>query len=149
MCTIKNGKRAKITYTLTLAGEKEIIDRAGEDRPAIFQFGKGQLIDGFEKNLTGLKAGDSFDFVIPAVEAYGPHDRFAVFDIPKDTFAVDGKVDEKMLQTGKTFPMRDNDGNRHIGKIIQVNDETVTMDFNHPLAGKDLHFKGKVLEVFD
>ncbi|UBM61283.1 FKBP-type peptidyl-prolyl cis-trans isomerase [Candidatus Sulfidibacterium hydrothermale] len=149
MCKIEKGKKAKVTYTLTVAGENEIIDQADETRPATFSFGKGQLIDGFEKNLTGLKPGDSFDFIIKAQEAYGPRDSYAVFDIPKDTFAVDGKVDEKILQVGNTFPMRDNNGNRHVGKIIQINENSVTMDFNHPLAGKDLHFRGKVLEVFD
>ena len=148
MSKIEKGKKAKVTYVLTLAGDNEVIDQAGPDRPATFSFGEGQLIEGFEQNLLGLKAGDTFDFVIPAKEAYGPRDSYAVFDIPKDTFAVDGKIDEKILQVGNTFPMRDNNGNRHVGKLIQVNENSVTMDFNHPLAGKDLHFKGKILEVY-
>ncbi len=148
MSKIEKGKKAKVTYVLTLAGDNEVIDQAGSDRPATFSFGEGQLIEGFEQNLLGLKAGDTFDFVIPAKEAYGPRDSYAVFDIPKDTFAVDGKIDENILQVGNTFPMRDNNGNRHVGKLIQVNENSVTMDFNHPLAGKDLHFTGKILEVY-
>ncbi len=148
MSKSEKGKKAKVTYVLTLAGDNEVIDQAGPDHPATFSFGEGQLIEGFEQNLLGLKAGDTFDFVIPAKEAYGPRDSYAVFDIPKDTFAVDGKIDEKILQVGNTFPMRDNNGNRHVGKLIQVNENSVTMDFNHPLAGKDLHFKGKILEVY-
>jgi FKBP-type peptidyl-prolyl cis-trans isomerase SlyD len=149
MNKIGKGKKAQVVYTLTIAGETEIIDQADEGHPATFAFGKGQLIDGFEQKLTGLQAGDPFDFVIPAAQAYGPRDSYAVFDIPKDTFAVDGKVDEQLFLPGNTFPMRDNQGNRHVGKIIQVHGETVTMDFNHPLAGKDLHFSGRILEVFD
>ncbi len=138
-----------MTYTLTLPGDTEVIDRADEQHPAEFRFGEGQLIEGFEKNLLGLKPGDAFDFVIPADEAYGPRDSYAVFDLPKDTFAVDGKIDEKVIKVGNTFPMRDNNGVRHVGKIIQVNPDSVTMDFNHPLAGKDLRFRGTVLEVID
>ena len=95
----------------------------------------------------GLKAGDNFDFVIKAENADGPTDPYAVFDIPKDTFAVNGKIEEGLLELGKTFPMQDNDGNRHIGKIVAIHSETVTLDFNHPLAGVDLRFKGKVIEV--
>ena len=148
MCKVEKGKKAKVTYVLTLAGDTEVIDQAGTDRPATFSFGQGQLIEGFEQNLLGLKAGDTFDFILPAKEAYGSRDSYAVFDIPKDTFAVDGKIDEKILQVGNTFPMRDNNGNRHVGKIIQINENSVTMDFNHPLAGKDLHFTGKILEIF-
>ncbi len=149
MNKIEKGKKAKVIYTLTAAGDAEIIDRADKEHPAMFSFGQGQLIDGFEKKLIGLAAGDTFDFVIPASDAYGPKDSYAVFDLPKDTFAVDGKVEENILQVGKTFPMSDNEGNRHVGKIIQINEETVTMDFNHPLAGQDLHFTGEILEVSD
>lgn len=149
MHKIEKGKKAKVVYTLTAVDDVEIIDQADNTRPAMFSFGQGQLIDGFEENLLGLSAGDSFDFIIPAEKAYGPKDSYAVFDIPTDTFAVDGKVEENLLQVGKTFPMSDNDGNRHVGRIIQINEDTITMDFNHPLAGQDLHFMGKILEVFD
>ncbi len=149
MNKIEKGKKALLVYTLTTAWDTEVIDSADKAHPATFSFGQGQLIDGFEKNLLGLSAGDLFDFIIPAAKAYGPKDSYAVFDLPKDTFAVDGKVEENLLQVGKTFPMSDNDGNRHEGKIIQINEETVTMDFNHPLAGQDLHFVGKILEIFD
>lgn len=149
MNKIEKGKKALVVYTLTLANDTEVIDRADDAHPATFSFGKGQLIDGFEKNLMGLNSGDAFDFVVPAEQAYGAKDSFAIFDIPKDTFAVDGKIDDNLLQIGNSFPMQDNDGNRHVGKIIQINEETVTMDFNHPLAGKDLHFTGKILDIFD
>ncbi len=149
MDKIEKGKKAQVVYTLTVANDAEVIDQADKAHPAIFHFGQGQLIAGFENNLLGLYPGDAFDFVIPADQAYGPKDSYAIFDIPKDTFAVEGKIDDNIIQIGNTFPMRDNNGNRHVGKIIQINEETVTMDFNHPLAGQDLHFMGKILKVFD
>ena len=105
------------------------------------------MVPGFEKNLDGKKAGDQFDFILKAEDAYGTSDPYAIFDIPKDTFEVEGKVDEKMLQVGNIIPMADNEGNKHMGTITKVMEKAVLMDFNHPLAGKDLHFAGKILEV--
>jgi len=141
------GKTALLTYTLTLVEDDSEIEKVTDDKPAAFSFGIGQLLPAFEKNLNGLKADDTFTFVIKAEDAYGPVDQYAIFDIPKDTFEVDGKIDEKMVQVGNKIPMTDNDGNKHLGKIIRVHAETVTMDFNHPLAGKDLRFTGKILKV--
>ena len=68
-------------------------------------------------------------------------------DIPLRSFEVDGKIDDTMIQVGKSIPMRDQSGNRMTGRITQVEKEMLTMDFNHPLAGADLHFNGKVVEI--
>ncbi len=144
---IENGKTAKLIYRLTTVKDDKLIEEVTEEKPAAFQFGKGLLLPVFEENLQGLKAEEGFDFTLKAEDAYGPVDPYAIFDIPKDTFEVDGKLDEKMLQVGNRIPMTDNQGNKHLGKIIKVLDDAVTMDFNHPLAGKDLRFRGKVLEV--
>jgi len=140
-------KTAKLIYTLTAMDDGKVIEKVSEEKPAAFQFGIGQLLPTFEKNLGGLKANDEFNFILKAEDAYGPADPYAIFDIPIDTFEMDGKTDEKMLQLGNTIPMTDNDGNKHMGRITKVMPETVTMDFNHPLAGKDLRFSGKVIEV--
>ena len=138
---------AKLIYTLTAMDDGKIIEKVNEEKPAAFQFGIGQLLPTFEKNLNGLKAKDEFSFILKAEDAYGPSDPYAIFDIPIDTFEIDGKKDEKMLQPGNTIPMTDKDGNKHMGRITKVMKEAVTMDFNHPLAGKDLRFAGKVIEV--
>ncbi|RLD84156.1 MAG: peptidylprolyl isomerase, partial [Bacteroidetes bacterium] len=129
------------------ANTAENSDTHAEINPVIFNFGTNILLPAFEKNLMGLSSGDSFDFVIKADDAYGPVDSYAVFDIPLDTFEVDGKIDEKMIQKGNIIPMTDNEGQKHLGKIITILKDAVTMDFNHPLAGKDLRFTGKVIEV--
>ena len=144
---IKPGTSAVIKYKLQDANTAENIDTHAETNPVIFNFGTNSLFPAFEKNLMGLSSGDSFDFVIKADDAYGPVDSYAVFDIPLDTFEVDGKIDEKMIQKGNIIPMTDNEGQKHLGKIITILKDAVTMDFNHPLAGKDLRFTGKVIEV--
>lgn len=144
---IASGTTARLAYLLTQILDDKIIEEVKVDKPAIFQFGNGLLLPAFEKGLTGLQAGDQFEFILKAEDAYGEHDPYAIFDIPIDTFEVDGKIDEKMLQVGNTIPMTDNNGNKHFGKITKVLQEAVTMNFNHPLAGIDLRFAGKVLEV--
>ena len=142
-------KTALLVYELTFADNGTQIEKVTEDKPASFHFGSNQLLPGFEKNLLGKKSGDHFDFVLSPEDAYGPVDPYAIFDIPTDTFEVDGKTDEKMLQIGNVIPMTDDQGNKHLGKVIKVLNEAVTLDFNHPLAGKDLRFAGKVVEVKD
>ena len=144
---IEAGKTAVVHYELSDADSNSQIETTTKDHPAVFKFGVNQLIPGFEKNLTGLKANDPFDFVIEANDAYGPVDPYAIFDIPLDTFEVEGKIDEKMIQIGNIIPMTDNEGNKHLGKITKILDSAVTMNFNHPLAGMSLRFVGKIIEV--
>ena len=144
---IEAGKTAIVQYKLLDADNQAEIESTSDKNPAVFSFGVNKLIPDFEKNLMGLSSGDLFDFIIDANNAYGPVDSYAIFDIPLDTFDVDGKADEKMIQIGNSIPMTDNEGNKHLGKITKVMKNAVTMDFNHPLAGKNLHFTGKVLEV--
>lgn len=144
---IEAGKTATVQYTLKDADSGEEIESTQEENPAIFTFGSQQLIPEFEKNLIGLTTNDTFNFTIEAEKAYGPVDPYAIFDIPLDTFEVEGKIDDKMIQVGNIIPMTDNEGNKHLGKITKVMDAAVTMNFNHPLAGKKLQFIGKVLNV--
>lgn len=140
-------KTAKLIYRLEIADSKILIEDVKVEQPAEFRFGVKQLLPKFEENLNGLAKDQTFDFILKAEDAYGPVDPYAIFDIPKDTFDVDGKIDEKMVQLGNIIPMADNDGNKHMGKIIKILDEVITMDFNHQLAGKDLHFTGKVIDI--
>jgi len=141
------GTSAKIIYSLSIVENGKQIELVSYEQAATFSFGVNQLLQGFEDRLNGLESGVKFDFVLSAEEAYGPVDPYAIFDVPRDTFEHEGKIDKNMLQVGNLIPMHDNDGNKHIGKIINVLDSVVTMDFNHQLAGKDLRFTGEVLEV--
>ncbi len=138
-----------IEYTLYNNNTNQILEQTPSDKLMKFKFGVGELLPLFEANIIDLKAGESFNFTVPAQDAYGPVDPYAIFDIPKDTFEVEGKIDEEMLQVGNSIPMTDDQGNKHLGKIVKLLDEVVTMDFNHPLAGAELRFEGKVIEVFE
>lgn len=138
---------AKVVYTLTNANSGNIIEKISEEKPAHFLFGTQQLLPKFEESMKGLSSGDTFDFIILAKDAYGDVDPYAIFDIPLDVFAVDGTIDQKMVQPGNVIPMTDDEGNKHHGEIVKVMKDAVTMDFNHPLAGKVLRFSGTIIEV--
>jgi FKBP-type peptidyl-prolyl cis-trans isomerase SlyD len=127
--------------------EKKHIETTDASQPLTFLFCVGGLIPGFERNLGGLSTGEKFDFVLEANDAYGESDPNAIINLPIDIFKVDNVVDFQILKPGNILPMSDNEGNQMNGKVVSFNDESVKMDFNHPLAGQVLHFKGEVLDV--
>jgi FKBP-type peptidyl-prolyl cis-trans isomerase SlyD len=141
-------KVVSVIYELTTSKSKgEIIEKVTEENPLSFISGTGNLLPAFEYQLSSLAIGDNFNFSIPCDEAYGfPNDK-AIIELPVDSFYVDGKVDTELVQLGNIVPMRDQSGNRLDGKIIGVSDNSVKMDFNHPLAGDDLYFQGTVVGV--
>ena len=148
MLTISENKVVRLTYELSEDSKKdEVIEKVDADQPATFLFGVGGLLPEFEENLFGLKQGDSFKFSIASDNAYGPLDPNALVDIPKEAFSIDGKMQEDMLQVGSILPMRDNEDNFLQGRVVELRDDVVIMDFNHPLAGKDLYFKGTIIDV--
>ncbi len=125
----------------------EVVESLDIDRPLTFIFGKGQLLSKFEDNLVGRRAGDSFSFMLKSDEAYGPVQDNAIVDIPIQVFEIEGKADMNILQIGNVVPMVDREGRRLNGVVRGIGDDHVTMDFNHPMAGQNLYFKGEVTEV--
>jgi len=145
---IEDKKVVSIIYELRKSNkEGEIVESLSNDKPLTFLFGTGNLLPKFEENLAGLKKGESFEFLLPSNDAYGPVQDNAIVDVPISVFQTDGKVDENILQVGNTIPMVDSEGRRMNGKVENVGDESVKMDFNHPMAGEDLFFTGEVTEV--
>jgi FKBP-type peptidyl-prolyl cis-trans isomerase SlyD len=149
---IEQNKVVTLSYELHSTDErnqKVLIEKTDSANPFVFIFGTGNLIPSFEENVSGLSVGEKFTFSIEAEEGYGPIDKEAIVDIPIDTFKQDGILMMEILKIGSVLPMTDNEGNRMDGKIIAVTGEAVTLDFNHPLAGRPLHFNGEVVEVRD
>jgi len=143
---MSQAKVISLTYELRAGNaEGEIIETAKKNNPAQFLFGTGNLIPDFENNVGNLNQGEAFEFTIQSDNAYGPVNDQAVVDLPKNVFVIDGELATDILVVGNIVPMRDQEGNPLNGKVMEVGEETVKMDFNHPLAGIDLHFKGEVL----
>lgn len=144
----EKNKVVAVSYELRKAnGGPEVVDMATAERPLTFLFGHGNLLPEFEANLSGLKAGEKFDFVLTSEKAYGPLISEAIVDLPLSIFEVDGVVNRDILFEGNIVPMMDSNGNRLNGVVKSIGTDNVKMDFNHPMAGEDLHFIGEVVEV--
>jgi len=146
---ISTNKFVSLSYDLNVGEdeERELMERATAETPLEFIYGTNSMLEAFEKNIDGLSEGDSFDFVLTPDEAYGEYDDEAVVDLPRNIFEQDGKLNEEVIFEGNMVPMMDTNGNRLNGSVVEVKDDVVKMDFNHPLAGETLNFTGKVLTV--
>lgn len=146
---IKKDCAVSLIYELRIDNENgELVEQIDEQNALAFVFGSGMLLKDFEKNIEGLKIGGDFQFSLTSAQAYGEYNDEAKVEMPKDVFKDEkGKINEKLLVVGSFIPMQDAQGNMYNGKIISIEDTTVQMDFNHPLAGQNLFFKGKITEV--
>ena len=143
--TIQDEKVVSLSYTLLVDGE--VKDSATEENPLEFIYGLGYLLPKFEEYLLGKEVGDTFEFVLSPEEGYGVYDNQAVIDLPKHIFEIDGKIQEQLLIPGQVIPMMNQAGGVIPGKVLEVSADSVKMDFNHDLAGKELHFTGKVTAI--
>lgn len=150
---IEPGKFVELGYKLyevASDGKQTLVHESDKDDPERVIFGVTRgMIQPLEKAIEGLEKGGKFDLVVKAKEAFGEYDPEQVVDLPKDIFVVDGKFDDEMVKVGALVPMMTADGFRINGKVLEVSDSDVKMDFNHPLAGKDVRFEGEVLLVRD
>jgi FKBP-type peptidyl-prolyl cis-trans isomerase SlyD len=147
---ISEDKAVSVNYNLS--GKKnnqpeELIEQTSTDHPFVFLFGFGGVLPQFEENLAGKKKGDKFDFNISPENGYGNYEQDYVIKLARAVFEIDGKFDEERISTGREIEMNDADGNPLLGKVLSVGPNEVEMDFNHPLAGYELHFTGEVLDV--
>ena len=150
MTQISANKVVTITYDLSVTDEnqeKVLVESADTDAPMVFLFGQSGLPEEFERQLADKSTGDAFSFSLTPEQAYGEYDDQAVVEIPRSVFEIDGQTDEDMLQVGNFLPMADNQGHHMQGKVVEISDDAVKMDFNHPLAGMVMHFDGNVAEV--
>ncbi len=148
--TIGENKVVSMTYTLKEESQAgQLIQKVTEDRPFVYLFGIGGLLPSFKANLEGLNAGDDFSFTLKKDEAYGQASDENIIQLDKKIFEIDGVFDEDAIKAGEIVPMEDENGYPLSGKILEVTSDSVLVDFNHPLAGLDLYFEGKILEVRD
>lgn len=137
-------------YQINPDGTETLVHQTDKDDPEKIVFGvtRGVIVP-LEKALDGMEQGGDFDVVAKAEEAFGPYDPEQIAVLDKNIFVVDGKFDDEVIKVGAIVPMMTQDGYRINGVVKEVTDDKVKMDFNHPLAGKDIRFKGKVTLVRD
>lgn len=143
--TINDNKVVSLIYKLEVDGQ--IADQTTVENPLEFIFGLGYLLPKFEENIKDKKVGDKFDFELAAKDGYGEIDPQAVIDLPKNIFEIDGKIQDGLLVVGNVINMMNQAGGIIPGKVVEVAEESVKMDFNHQMAGKDLHFTGEIINV--
>lgn len=120
----------------------EVLDKSSEEQPLAFIFGRGMLIPGLEKALEGKTAGDAFEAQVAAEEAYGERHDGLVQAVPRQMFG------DNEVAPGMQFRASTDNGDQSV-MVVEVNDDTVTVDGNHPLAGVDLTFDVEVVGVRD
>jgi FKBP-type peptidyl-prolyl cis-trans isomerase SlyD len=155
-CSLKNrfimivtkDRVVSLTYQLRIdKHDGEIVESLSKDSPLIFLYGSGNLLPKFEENIDGLKVGDKFNFNLNADDAYGSLNEGAIVDVPISAFSMNGTIDNSMLQIGNKIPMQDSSGNKLTGVVSEVTEDSVKMDFNHPLAGNHLFFDGEITDI--
>lgn len=129
-----------LDYKLTV--DQEVVDSSEGDDPIEFLQGHGQIIPGLERALYGMKIGEEKTVTIQPTEGYGDIEKDAFIQIPRSEFPADIPA-----QVGISIQMQDEHGEILDARIFEVSDDTLTLDFNHPLAGKTLHFKVSVVDL--
>ncbi|MDO3644146.1 peptidylprolyl isomerase [Mucilaginibacter sp. L3T2-6] len=133
-----------LTYDLYVDqdGSEVLQESATEEQPLTFLYGAGQMLPKFEENLSELSTEDSYDFSLSAEDAYGEYDDEAVANLPREMFNESG-----IPEIGSILPLQDNNGNRFQGVVASIAEDGVIVDLNHPMAGRELHFKGNIINV--
>ena len=143
-----SNKFIAVSYRLYVDGDKgkEMMEEATEEQPFHFISGFGIALDAFEKNIVNLQKDETFAFSLEKEEAYGDYDETHVIDLDREVFSINGHFDHEHIYIDAVVPLQNEDGNRFYGRIVEIGEEKVKVDINHPLAGETLHFEGKVLE---
>ena len=138
--TVGDGKRVSLEYTLTLE-DQTVIDTNVGKTPLVYTHGTQQIVPGLEKQLAGLKAGDTKKVEVSPEEGYGEADPNRFQEVPTEN------IPEEARGVGKKLQGQGPDGQMMFAQVTEVKENTVIVDLNHPLAGKTLFFAVKVLKI--
>ncbi|HEX2969267.1 MAG TPA: FKBP-type peptidyl-prolyl cis-trans isomerase [Bacteroidales bacterium] len=148
---IENNKMVSLIYELRESDENgRVLESLNETRPLKFVYGTGRLLPVFESNISSLKEGDDFRFSLNSDDAYGERREEMIVNVPVTVFQTEnGSLNEEICRIGNEVPMMDENGNHLNGVVNEITEEYVRMDFNHPMAGINLFFSGRIVEVRD
>jgi peptidylprolyl isomerase len=141
MAAAKSGDTVRVHYTGTLE-DGSVFDSSQNRDPLQFTIGEGQVIPGFEEAVTGMEPGQSKSATIPPEQAYGPRREEMTAVVPRDTLPETLEV-----SVGTRLALQQGEGQRLPVTIVEVTDETITIDGNHQLAGKALTFELELVDV--
>ncbi|MEY5034128.1 MAG: hypothetical protein RL447_506 [Bacteroidota bacterium] len=141
MSIAKTGDTVRVHYHGRLTSG-ETFDSSAERDPLEFELGTGQVIAGFDNGVTGMTIGEKKTIEIPFLEAYGPRNESMIIEMPKERFPSDMQI-----EIGMPLMMSDGQGQNLQVAVTDIQELTVTLDANHPLAGKDLIFDLELVEI--
>lgn len=147
----ETNKYISVAYQLYTVdnGKETLVEETTEEKPFEFITGFGLAIDAFEEAVKDLTAGQDFEVVVPKEKAFGDYDEEHVLDLDKDMFTINNHFDHEHIYKDAVVPLQNEDGNHFFGHVLDITDDKVKMDLNHPLAGKDIKFKGHVIDHRD
>ena len=128
-------------------GSLELMEETTPKFPLRYLHGFGMMMPKFEELMGGKMQGENFEFSIGVEDAYGEYSKESIIDLPMNVFTADGQLDEKKIFKGSVVPLVDSTGQRINAEVVSINENSITVDLNHPLAGEELFFKGKILDV--
>lgn len=137
---VADGTRVSLEYTVTFEDKKVFDSNVGKE-PLVYIHGSEKRAPVFSKHLTGLKAAETKQFVMPPEDVYGPDDPERIIEVPKDS------IPEDRRNVGEKLEGRNPEGRALHAEVLEVKAETVVIDTNHPLAGETLFFEVKILKV--
>ena len=145
---IAKNKLVSLTFDLYVDNaDGELLEQATAENPLSFIYGYEMMPPALESKLEGLEQGKPFE--INCKDAYGEFHEEDIIELPRDIFVVNGTFDSELVKVGNMVPMMSTNGQRMNGIVLEITDNSVTMNFNHPYAGENLFFKGQILEVRD
>ncbi len=137
-----------ISYSLHIDDEngKHLVEKTNDNQPFQFISGFGVALDSFEQQLIPLEKGAKFDFSLTKDQAYGDYHDELLMEMDRAAFSINGHFDHEHVYPDAIIQLQNEEGNRFYGQVVEVGEEKVKIDLNHPLAGETLYFKGEVLE---
>lgn len=133
-------------YSIDKDGSKNLVEQTEQGRPFTFISGFGFSLDSFEQRIVNMQQGEKFDFTLAPAEAFGEYFAEGVHKLPREEFVIDGKFDSANIFPGAVITMKNEEGKHFMVRVTKVEEDGVTLDANHPLAGETLQFVGSILE---
>ncbi len=141
-------KYISVAYKLyTIEGDKEeLVEEADKEHPFNFISGYGVALDAFEKIIASLSTSEEFDFTLSKEDAYGDYEQQHIVSLDKEVFKINGHFDHDNIFKGAVIPLQNDEGTRFTGIVLEITDDSVKIDLNHPLAGKKIRFVGHIVD---
>ena len=150
MLLVNKDMVVSVHYELQVDKDGQLVtaDKSNADQPLVYLHGAGMLLPDFENNLLGKTVGDTVSFKVSAENGYGVRNEQDIVRVGIENFKdKEGNIDTTMVRVGNILPMMDDQGHQFQGIVCDVTEEAVIMDFNHPMAGKELNFSVTVADV--